>query len=102
MHTSDPGQCGYSNELHWTHLLALGGHAFFVLLHLLQTHLWYDGIALDNSEFSSILSAALYLSLVLFMENGERGFIFGGCRFSLGLRYRGVLRDGRQRDPRPA
>ena len=70
-------QCGYSNALHWTHWLTLAGHAFFILLHLVQTHIWYDGTALDMGENTSQISVIFMLVFVLFMENHERGLFMG-------------------------
>jgi hypothetical protein len=67
----------YSTGLHWFNGAALGVNAFFILLHLLQTHLWYDGLAQDVSIWSSQWSVILLLVLVLMIENPRRGLFFG-------------------------
>ncbi|MBI9046955.1 MAG: hypothetical protein JEZ06_20885 [Anaerolineaceae bacterium] len=57
--------------------IAFGLNAFFILLHVLQTHLWYDGLAQDVSIWSSQASVAIMLIWVLLMENRRRGMFFG-------------------------
>jgi hypothetical protein len=68
---------GYTGGLHRVNVLALGANAFFVLLHLVQTHVWYDGLAQDVSIWSSLGSVAFLLIWVLLMENPRRGLFFG-------------------------
>ncbi|MCX6049591.1 MAG: hypothetical protein NT075_31205 [Chloroflexi bacterium] len=67
----------YTTGLHRLNLAALGVNALFVLLHLLQTHLWYDGLAQNVSIFSSQWSVILMLVVILMMENPRRGLFFG-------------------------
>ena len=67
----------YSTRLHKVNYLALGVNAFFILLHVLQTHLWYDGLAQDVSIWSSQVSVIILLVWVLLMENSRRGMFFG-------------------------
>ncbi len=67
----------YTAGLHPVNLAALGLNAFFILLHLLQTHLWYDGLAQDVSIWSSQGSVVVLLVWVLLMENSRRGMFFG-------------------------
>ena len=67
----------YSTKLRAINYLALGLNAFFILLHMLQTHLWYDGLAQDVSIWSSQLSVIIMLVWVLLMENNRRGMFFG-------------------------
>lgn len=67
----------YSKNLHRLNILALGMNAFFILLHLLQTMFWYDGLAQDVSIASSQASVILMLVMVLLMENQRRGLFFG-------------------------
>jgi hypothetical protein len=49
----------------------------FTLLHLLQTHIWYDGLAQDVPIFTSQGSVIVMLSLLIVMQNPRRGWIFG-------------------------
>ncbi len=67
----------YTNGLHRINVIALGVNAFFIALHLVQTHIWYDGLAQDVSIFSSQGSVIVLLVWVLLMENNRRGLFFG-------------------------
>jgi len=67
----------YSTKLHKVNYLALGVNAFFIALHIVQSHLWYDGLAQDVSIWSSQASVAILLIWVLLMENNRRGMFFG-------------------------
>lgn len=49
----------------------------FILLHFVQTHIWYDGLAQDVPVFTSQGSVIGMLVLVIIMENRRRGIIFG-------------------------
>jgi hypothetical protein len=67
----------YSTQLHLVNYAALAVNGFFILLRILQTHLWYDGLAQDVSIWSSQASVAILLIWVLLMENNRRGMFFG-------------------------
>jgi hypothetical protein len=67
----------YSTGLHPVNLVALGANVFFILLHFVQTHTWYDGLAQDVSIFSSQGSVILMLVAILLMENQRRGLLWG-------------------------
>ena len=56
---------------------ALGINALFSVLHLVQTHLWYDGLTQDVSIWSSQISVIIMLVLILLMENRRRGLFWG-------------------------
>ncbi|MCL6650289.1 MAG: hypothetical protein K6U89_18440, partial [Chloroflexi bacterium] len=43
----------YTPGLHPVNALALVGNAVFVILHILQTHFWYDGLARRISVWAS-------------------------------------------------
>ena len=47
------------------------------MLHLIQTHIFYDGLAQDVSILSSQGSVIVLLVWVLMMENPRRGLFFG-------------------------
>jgi len=81
----------YSTGLHLVNLVALGANVFFVLLHLVQTHIWYDGLAQDVSIFSSQGSVILMLVAILLMENKRRG-LFWGKKIPLGKRALAFVR----------
>jgi hypothetical protein len=67
----------YTTGLHRFNIAALAANAFFILLHFVQTHLWYDGLAQDVSIWSSQGSVIVLLVWVLLMENNRRGLFFG-------------------------
>jgi hypothetical protein len=67
----------YTKGLHPVNVWALGMNAFFILLHFVQTHIWYDGLAQDVSIFSSQGSVVLMLVAILLMENQRRGLFLG-------------------------
>lgn len=67
----------YTSGLHKVNVWALGANAFFILLHFVQTHLWYDGLAQDVSIWSSQISVIILLVWVLLMENKRRGLFWG-------------------------
>lgn len=66
----------YTTGLHPVNWAALGINAVFILLHFIQTHIWYDGLAQDVSIFSSQGSVIVLLVWVLLMENSRRGLFF--------------------------
>ena len=67
----------YSDNLHWFNVAALLANAFFIVLHLVQTRYWYDGLAQDVAEFTSQASVTIVLVAILIMENDRRGLFFG-------------------------
>ncbi len=67
----------YVNGIHKVNLVALGVNVFFIILHLFQTQIWYDGLAQDVSILSSQGSVILMLAWILLMENKRRGLFFG-------------------------
>jgi hypothetical protein len=67
----------YTGGLHRFNFVALAANAFFVVLHLVQTQLWYDGLAQDVHEGSAQWSVILLLMAVVVMENQRRGVAFG-------------------------
>lgn len=67
----------YTPGLHRVNRLALGVNAGFIILHLFQTHIWYDGLAQDVSIWTSQGSVILMLVVILLMENRSRGLFWG-------------------------
>ena len=68
---------GYSRVLHPVNIVAICFNLLFVALHVLQTKVWYDGLAQDTSVLSSQFSVIFLLVFVLMMENSRRGLFFG-------------------------
>jgi hypothetical protein len=71
------GDYKYSSNLHWFNIAALVTNAVFISLHLVQTQIWYDGLAQDVPEFTSQASVVLMLVGILIIENQRRGMFFG-------------------------
>ena len=67
----------YTDGLRRANVLALAINGFFVALHVVQTHIWYDGLAQDVSIWSALGSVVVLLVWVLLMENPRRGLFFG-------------------------
>ena len=67
----------YSVKLNPINKVALAANAFFIVLHFVQTQIWYDGLAQDVSSMSSQNSVILLLVWVLLMENSRRGLFLG-------------------------
>ena len=68
----------YTTGLHKVNVVALATTAFFIILHFIQTQIWYDGLAQNFETGSSAqYSVILLLVWVLLMENSRRGLFFG-------------------------
>jgi len=67
----------YIFGLHYFNVLALAANFFFMFLHVVQTQLFYDGLAQDVHESTSMMSVILMLLLIMLMENNRRGMFFG-------------------------
>jgi hypothetical protein len=67
----------YSSSLSRVNVIALLANAVFITLHFVQTHVFFDGLAMDVPEQSSQWSVILLLVIVLLMENQRRGLFFG-------------------------
>ena len=67
----------YVMGLHTFNLWAIGVNGFFMVLHVVQTKFFYDGLAQDVHEATSMGSVILMLFLIMLMENRRRGLWFG-------------------------
>jgi hypothetical protein len=56
---------------------ALAANGAFILLHILQTHLWYDGLAQDVPVWSSQYSVIVMLVIILYGMAPQRGLFLG-------------------------
>ncbi len=65
------------NAMHPLNWIALGGTGFFVMLHYVQTAIFYDGLGQDLPVITSQASVILVLVIVLLMEAPRRGLFFG-------------------------
>lgn len=75
-----PAYADGMRPLNW---LALGVNAAGAALHYAQSRRYYDGLALDVPEGSSLGSAAFLLMLTLAMEAPRRGLLLGRGRRAL-------------------
>lgn len=67
----------YIFGLHRFNVWALGINGFFLVLHIVQTKVFYDGLAQDVHEMTALGSVTVMLFLILLMENNRRGLFFG-------------------------
>ena len=67
----------FTKELKPLNAYAFAITAGGVTLHLLQTHLFYDGLAQDVYEKSAMWSVIVLLLVVLLIENRRRGILLG-------------------------
>jgi hypothetical protein len=67
----------FSDKLYGINFVALVGNLFFIIIHLIQTHLFYDGLAQDVPIWTSQWSVILFLALMLIIDNYRRGFVWG-------------------------
>ena len=72
--------------------LMLGANLFFILLHLLQTHIWYDGLAQDVPIWTSQYSVIIMLVIILLMLFPVRG-AFWGRKLKVSATIRRILRN---------
>ncbi len=77
IYTAQKANTKYTSGLHRFNIAALALNAVFIVLHLLQTIFFYDGLAQDVSIWSSQGSVVLMLIMILLMENQRRGLFFG-------------------------
>jgi hypothetical protein len=67
----------WTNGLYKFNLIFLVVNLGFIVLHIVQTHWLYDGLAADVPVWTSQGSVILMLSFMLIIDNPRRGFIFG-------------------------
>ena len=68
---------GFAGHFRWFNWAMLGVHTLFIGLHTLQTHLFYDSLAVDVPEVTALGSVALMLMVVLALEAPRRGLFWG-------------------------
>jgi hypothetical protein len=77
IYSAQSQKLNYTGGLHRVNLWALAVNGGFVLWHIAQTRLSYDGLAQDVHIISSLGSVAIMLMLVIIMENQRRGVVLG-------------------------
>ena len=66
-----------SENLTMFNLAAFSITLLFTILHLAQTHIWFDGLAKDTPILTSQGSVIIMLAIILVIENPRRGLILG-------------------------
>ncbi len=82
----------YASALRPVNRWAIGINLLFIVLHYLQTMVFYDGIAQDLPSWTAQFAVALMLIVILGMENQRRGLFFGRK-----VRFRRAFTDGLRR-----
>lgn len=67
----------YTSTLKGVNVVALGINAFFIVLHYIQTTVFYDGIAQDLPSWTAQSAVIMMLFVIMMMENRRRGMFFG-------------------------
>lgn len=67
----------FRNQLRWFNWAMIATHFTFIFLHILQTQLFYDGLAQDVPEVTAQGSVALMLMIIILFESPRRGLIVG-------------------------
>jgi len=67
----------FRNQLRWFNWAMIATHLTFIVLHILQTQLFYDGLAQDVPEVTAQGSVAVMLMIIILFETPRRGLIFG-------------------------
>ncbi|CAH1796829.1 unnamed protein product [Owenia fusiformis] len=71
------GEPKYTVKMDRFNWISLGLNVVFHIVHFVNTHTTYDGIAQDTVTASSQGSVIMAIGLILFMEYNEKGFIMG-------------------------
>ncbi len=67
----------YASGFRWFNWAMLAANGGFIGLHILQSQLFFDGLAQDVPEITALGSVALMLMVVIILETPRRGLIFG-------------------------
>jgi uncharacterized membrane protein YhdT len=75
-------------NLRWFNWAMICTHLIFIVLHIIQTQLFYDGLAQDVPEVTAQGSVAVMLMIIILFETPRRGLIFGKkFKFKDGFMY---------------
>lgn len=67
----------YTNTLRPVNIVALAINGVFIVLHYVQSAIFYDGIAQDLPSWTAQGTVIMMLFVILAMENRRRGLFFG-------------------------
>ena len=67
----------FGNNLRWYNWALVAANVAFIILHIVQSQLWFDGLAASVPEITALGSVAILLMIVIIFETPRRGLIFG-------------------------
>ena len=67
----------FSNNLSWFNWALIMTNVGFIALHIIQSQLWFDGLAASVPEISALGSVAVMLMIIIIFETPRRGLILG-------------------------
>ena len=67
----------FNEKFRWFNWAMIGVNVAFAALHIVQTQLWFDGLAQDVPEITALGSVALMLMVILILEAPRRGLFWG-------------------------
>jgi hypothetical protein len=77
IHKARSGNRVFHTSLQPRNWMMLAVTSLFIVLHWLQTAIWYDGLAQDVPVFSPQVAVIIMLVMILIFENRRRGLFFG-------------------------
>lgn len=67
----------FGNNWRWFNWALIATNVIFIVLHIVQSQLWFDGLAATVPEITALGSVAVLLMVVIILETPRRGLIFG-------------------------
>jgi uncharacterized membrane protein YhdT len=67
----------FDHGLRWFNWAMIVTNLVFIVLHIIQSQLWYDGLAQDVPEITALASVAVMLMFIIILETPRRGLILG-------------------------
>ncbi|HUI87415.1 MAG TPA: hypothetical protein VLX61_01695 [Anaerolineales bacterium] len=67
----------FTNNLRWFNWVLIATNVSFIILHIIQSQLWFDGLAANVPEITALGSVAVMLMVIIIFETPRRGLIFG-------------------------
>ncbi len=67
----------FGNKLRWFNWALIATTVIFIVLHIIQSQLWFDGLAASVPETTALGSVAVMLMVIIIFETPRRGLIFG-------------------------
>ncbi len=67
----------FDNNLRWFNWALIATNISFIVLHIVQSQLWFDGLAASVPEITALGSVAVMLMVIIIFETPRRGLIFG-------------------------